>query len=352
MSLLAHGIRLYTNLQAAGFGPSFLSQLDLQELETLFIARVLFASRSFFQLWTPEGERAASAVPWLDAHVAVGDWVLVAPGDPPRITRCLERRSAVRRRDPHLGVQVVGANIDLLWICTSIGLDLNVRRIERYLVLAADAGVEPVVVLTKAESDTDAARALLAPVLGSTPVYVTSALTSQGLDALTALLTPGCTVAMVGSSGVGKSTLANALLGEDRMLTGGIRDDDGKGRHTTTARHLIRLANGAWLLDNPGIRQVGVVDETSVNLIFPEVEAAVARCKFRDCGHDTEPGCGVHAALDAGEIEPERFAAWQKLQRELAYVERQFNPHAARAERERWKRIHKQQRQRGGRGTD
>lgn len=335
-----------------GFGPHFVSQLDPEQLADPPVGRVCFEAHAHFRLQTPHGERAAILDSRLHDRydrVVVGDWVVFDDRyDPVVVTRRLERVTALRRRDPGGFVQTVAANVDRVLICTSIGADLNLRRLERWLLIAAESEVEPVVVLTKADGDADVDEAVrfVSQVAGDHVVLPISAQEGRGLQPLIELLEPGRTVALLGTSGVGKSTLVNRLLDGDVQATGAIRAADGRGRHTTTARHLFRLDNGAWLLDNPGVRTVGILDHEGMASVFPEIEARLGGCRFRDCAHEREPGCAVREGVESGDITAERFAAWRKLQRELAHERRREDPAAARAERERWKRVHKAHRQR------
>jgi ribosome biogenesis GTPase len=323
-------------LRSAGFGPFFFSQLQLDELDPARIGRVVLCAREMAFVRVGEADRLAHSF----VHAVVGDWVVVDPGDPLVIRRVLDRHTALRRRDADgVHAQVLAANVDRALICSPCDQPPNVRRLERWLAIAADAGVEPIVVLTKADvGDADAAHDAYA--FAGVPVLRVSALRDEGRDALIDRLEPGSTATLLGLSGAGKSTLLNWVVGQDVRDTGPVRGDH-KGRHTTSDRHLFRMPNGAWLLDNPGVRTVGVVGDEGVAAVFPEVEAASANCRWRDCDHDQEPDCGIVAAVEAGEVDPERFAAWRKLQRELAYELRKDDPAARRAELDRWKRIHK-----------
>lgn len=337
------------HLLTMGFGPFFVQQLDPQDLPNPRVGRVVFISHSNLRLCLPDGsEVAAMLAPALQDRtnpVVVGDWVTWRPGDPYLATRRLERLRSLRRRDPGIGVQLVAANIDHAWLCYPADAPANLRRLERWLAVADDAEVDLTVVVTRA--DVGDAEAVAADVrsVAKVPVVLTSALERRGIDGLVAQVGQGATVALLGQSGVGKTTLTNALLGDGQLATGGV-GADGRGRHTTTARHLVRLPHGAWLLDNPGVRSVGPVDAGSVDAAFPEIEALLGACRFRDCAHVDEPGCALLAAVEAGEVAPARLQSWQKLQREVAYEARRADEALARAERDKWKQIHKGQRQR------
>lgn len=250
--------------------------------------------------------------------VLVGDWVLAdRDREPPLVLRVLARTRTLRRRSPAGGVQGVVANVDLALVCTAHGHELNLRRVERWLAICAEAGVPALVLLTKADAAVDVAEdvALLEALPGAR-VLPLSAVDGLGLEALRGHLRAGLTAALLGSSGVGKSTLLNALLGEEVQETSAVRASDDKGRHTTTARTLHLLPGGACLVDNPGVREVGLVDTEGLGATFPEIDELLGGCQFRDCGHDTEPGCVLQSALTSGELDGARFRAWQKLEEE------------------------------------
>jgi ribosome biogenesis GTPase len=225
---------------------------------------------------------------------------------------------------------------------------LNPRRIERYLTAAWESGAAPVVVLNKADvaEDPDACAAEIESVSPGVPVVAVSAREEANLEALRPWLVAGRTVALLGSSGVGKSTLVNALLGEKRQDTGAVRADDSRGRHTTTHRELIPLPGGAVLLDTPGMRELQLwADESTLADSFPDVEALAAQCRFRDCRHDAEPGCAVRAAETEGRLDPGRLESWRKLQRELRFLARKQDVRLRLEEESRWKAIARFQRQ-------
>ncbi len=253
---------------------------------------------------------------------AVGDWILVSPDDQMLIRR-LERQSLLQRntvggRAP----QFIAANVDTLFIVTSCNDDFNPARLERYLALANEAGTNPVIVLTKADQVTDAARYQqeAAQLQRGLDVVTLNAKTQDAVVALKPWCAQGQTVALVGSSGVGKSTLLNTLAGkraEDAQLTGGIREDDAKGRHTTTSRSLHAIKGGGWLIDTPGMRTLHVSDVSAgLDVLFAEITELAPRCRFRDCIHSHEPGCAVQAAVSAGALDPTRLDRWRKLQDE------------------------------------
>jgi ribosome biogenesis GTPase len=270
---------------------------------------------------------------------AVGDWVAVAPnlaGDAV-VTALVPRRAAfVRKAAGDAAVaQVVAANVDVALVVDPLGGPAapNARRLERYAALAWESGALPVVVLTKADQCADVTTALAAARAAApgADAVALSSVTGAGVDALATYLRPGRTAVLLGPSGAGKSTLANRLLGADRLRTRGVRDD-GKGRHTTTHRELLRLADGALLIDTPGMRELALWDaDAGLADAFADVEALAAACRFRDCAHEAEPGCAVVAAVAAGRLDPARLAHWRLLRRELAYLDRQHDRAAQQA---------------------
>ena len=274
----------------------------------------------------PEWQRAGSyrrggITP--ESRPAVGDWVLVE-GEAPnalRIVALLPRFSAIKRgaAGEHYRQQVIAANIDSVFVVSGLDADFNPRRIERYLLLVAGSGVEPVVVLTKLDTegaDVEAARRDLRAL--DAAVVAVNARDRGSVGALAPWLGPGRSIVLVGSSGAGKSTLTNRLLGIERMKTGEVRESDARGRHTTTHRALIALPSGACIIDTPGMRELKPTGEEDVAESFADVEALAAQCRFRDCQHAREPGCAVRAAVEAGTVEGERVANFLKLSGEVA----------------------------------
>ena len=273
---------------------------------------------------------------------AVGDWVeVVAPsagGDGPLVVSGVRpRRSAIRRKSAGDATvaQVVAANVDVAFVLTAVPGDVSARRLERYLTLVWESGATPAVVLTKADLADDLAGALAEARLAApgADVVALSAATGEGVAQLDRWLAPGITAVLLGSSGVGKSTLANRLAGAERLRTGAVRGD-GRGRHTTTHRELIALPGGASLVDTPGLREVQLwaeagEDAAGLAAAFADVAALAAGCRFANCAHDAEPGCAVRAAVADGRLDEGRLDAWRALRRELAWLERRQDARAA-----------------------
>jgi ribosome biogenesis GTPase len=287
---------------------------------------------------------------------AVGDWVVVEARPAERsgtIHAVLPRRSAItrtagdsnRRGGGRLDdEQVMAANVDIALIVASIAIEPNLRRLERYLALVWASGATPVVILNKADlaDDADAAIAAVETAAVGVDVHRVSALHGSGLAAVAGHLAAGRTAVVLGPSGVGKSTLVNALLGEQRQVTRAIREADGRGRHTTTHRELIVLPTGALLIDTPGIRSLELLDgEAGIGLIYGDIAELATACRFADCRHEQEPGCAVRAALEAGAIDGGRWEGYRKLERYEAHVAREGDARLREVERRRWKTISK-----------
>jgi len=296
-------------------------------------ARVISEHKHAYELISAEGELTGELLGRLlkggarSALPAVGDWVMIArqPGERTRakIHAVLPRRTCFSRRaaGEKAEEQVVAANVDAVFLVSGLDADFNPRRIERYLALARGSGAEPVIVLNKADLCGEAAArvAEIRALAGGATVLAVSALVGEGVAALAPWLGRGRTVALLGSSGVGKSTLVNALLGEERQETGEVREHDQRGKHTTTRREIVPLPGGALLVDTPGMRELQLWDNAREGLVaaFPDVLELAAGCRFRDCRHEAEPGCAVRAAIGAGALPEPRFASYLKLRAEL-----------------------------------
>jgi len=301
-----------------GWAPDFLRQLDLDELAAFVPCRVAAVHRARVEALTPQG--ALSLIPpagLSTGEIAVGDWALA---DGARLVRLLDRRTCLSRRAAGTGAarQLIAANVDTLFIVTSCNADFNPARLERYLALARSAGVEPVILLTKADlcDDPDLWRARAEAVDRRVAVCVLDARMPNLAGMLSDWCRPGQTVALAGSSGVGKTTLANVLTGADEA-TAAIREDDAKGRHTTTGRHLRPMTAGGWLIDTPGMRELRLSDAgEGIAAVFDDIDALAGACRFSDCAHGTEPGCAVQAVVAEGRLKADRLARWRKLRRE------------------------------------
>ena len=272
-------------------------------------------------------------------HAVSGDWLAVA-GD--QIVAVLERATAITRPRPDGDPQVLAANIDLVGVVHGLDVPLNRRRLERGLVLAWESGATPLVLLTKADLADDLEGALAAAHASApgTEIIVASAVDGRGLDALAVALQPHRTLALLGASGAGKSSLVNALLGSEVLATGHVRSGDSRGRHTTTHRELVTLPGGGVLLDTPGLRALtlGAVDE-GIGLAFSDIEELSAGCRFRDCRHEHEPGCAVLAALETGHITADRYDGWRRIPREAANAALRADPVAYRQRARQWGRV-------------
>ena len=286
-------------------------------------ARVTAVFKERWQLITPEGERYAQLKKKEYYYQAqpfptTGDYVLARPASGDwQIVRTLHRKSFFSRMDSWHGTeQAVAANMDVVFAVQSLNENFSVKRLERYLTLAWNSGAQPVVLLTKSDLPGDHLQAVRAAeeAAGDAPVIALSARTGQGMETLEPWLKPRQTAVFLGSSGVGKSSLVNRLAGEEVMSTGGLRERDSAGRHTTTHRQLLRLPSGALVMDTPGMRELGMWDSLEgLAEAFPDVERFLGRCRFSDCKHETEPGCAIRAALASGELPPERWKSYQQL---------------------------------------
>jgi ribosome biogenesis GTPase / thiamine phosphate phosphatase len=338
------------------------SELRALTAPELTLGRITVSHRDLYRLIT-DGPHELDAEPsgslWYNAASraampVVGDWVAarvinheqaIVEAVLPRRT-FFARRAAGRREDQ----QAIAANIDTVLLVCGLDGDFNLRRIERYLTLAAESGADTVVVLNKSDlcdPGTLASRTAAAEsVAGHTPVIAVHTRTTDGIQPLHQWFNGFRTLALLGSSGVGKSTLVNCILGEERLRTNEVRESDSRGRHTTTHRELIPLPGGGALIDTPGMRELQLwATGDSVDLAFDEIAALAAACRFRDCTHLAEQGCAVQAALTSGTLAPDRFASYTKLRREAQHHETLTDPLAALERKRKWKNIHKAVRQ-------
>jgi len=318
------------NLQDLGWDAFFAEAFQPYEQDNLIPARVAARHHGPCELLTELGRLGGVPAGRLgdDELPAVGDWVAVRPLDGERkavIEAVLPRKTSFTRKEAwqRTVAQVVAANVDTVFLVTAFGHDLSPRRIERYLTAAWDSGSNPVIVVNKADLADDplAELAEVETVTLGVPIIAVSAATGDGLDQLDVYLAPGRTVALLGSSGVGKSTLVNRLAGRELLHTADIRSD-GRGRHTTTHRELVPLPSGALLIDTPGMRELQLwAGEEVLDSTFAEIAELAGECRFSDCSHEHEPGCAVRAAIADGTLPAERFASYRKLLREVRALE-------------------------------
>lgn len=344
------------NLQELGWDDFFAGHFAPYAEAGLFPGRIIAEYRECYRVHSGQSDFLAVVAGKLrhsaagrDDFPAAGDWAAVSSSGEGQgvIQALLPRKSKFSRKAAGQAAveQIVAANVDTVFLVTALNRDFNLRRLERYLALVWDSGANPVIILNKADLCPDAAAKAVQTeaVAAGVPVHTVSAVSGLGLDSLARYLEPGRTVALLGSSGAGKSTLVNALAGRELQKTQEIREADDRGRHTTTSRQLLPLPQGALLLDTPGMRQLKLwTAGDDLAGTFAEIDELVGQCRFSDCSHENEPGCAVVAALRQGLLDSARYENYKKLRRELAYLSSKQDVQARLAEKNRWKQISKQ----------
>jgi ribosome biogenesis GTPase len=347
------------NLADYGLTPAlsfeFASTFDKQQLVP---ARVVRVDKHRYTVVSAGGQNIAEISGRLLHESApadlpvIGDWVAIERAgehDAVRIHGVLHRQTVLSRKAPVSGKsypgqgkteeQVLAANVDIVFVVTGLDHDFNPRRIERYVTVVFDSGAIPVVLLNKADlrEDAESISAEIESNLMGVSVHLLSAATGDGIDRITDHIQPGKTVILVGSSGAGKSTIINRLLGRDHMRTQEVRGDDSRGRHTTTHRELIQLPTGGLIIDTPGLREIGLWDDgEGLSRTFEDIESIASQCRFNDCRHESEPGCAIKQALDDGSLDESRYQSYLKLQKEQAFMRRRKDIAAIRRERREW----------------
>ncbi|NJK73805.1 MAG: ribosome small subunit-dependent GTPase A [Microcoleus sp. SU_5_6] len=344
------------NLDSLGWNDFFASSFAPYRLQGFAVGRIAIAYRNTYVLYSEAGELAAEITGKLRHRAsepqdfpAVGDWVVIRAIESEArstIHAILPRKTKFSRKT--IGAkteeQIVAANVDTVFLVSGLDGDFNLRRIERYLILAWESGASPVIVLNKADlcDNIEGRITEVSAVAIGVPIIVLSAANNRGLDELKPYLRSGKTVALLGSSGVGKSTITNQLLPEATQTVQPVRQSDDRGKHTTTHRELIVLPTGGLIIDNPGMRELQIwAGDTGLQETFADIETLAQQCRFRNCQHDNEPGCAVQQALAEGKLDDSRFLSYQKLQKELNYLARKQDRGEYLAEKERWKKIHK-----------
>ncbi|MEE4244445.1 MAG: ribosome small subunit-dependent GTPase A [Kangiellaceae bacterium] len=311
----------YQALSNIGWSPFFQQQLTLEEWDSVTPARIVEQHKSIIEIATENQQLNLNLTPNMPTMV-VGDWLLLNSDN--KFQRLLDRKTLFRRKSAGTAVdwQLIAANVDTAFIVCSLNDDFNLSRIERYLTLANSAEVEPVIVLTKSNlvDNAEKWRQRILEIDNRLPVVAINALSSECMNQLSEWLAHGKTIVMLGSSGVGKSTLTNSLLGEQLLATGAIREDDAKGRHTTTNRSIVTMASGAMLLDTPGMRELQLADcEQGIAATFADIEQLSQNCRFSNCSHTNEPGCAVLQAISDEKLDLRRLNNYLKLLKEQAH---------------------------------
>ena len=347
-------------LRALGWNSFFESQFEEFYPAGLMPARVVEEFKGFYRVRSAQAEYLAETAGKLQYQAAsredfpaVGDWVAITARQEEgraRIEHVLPRRTKLVRKvaGREITEQIVATNLDTVFVVSALNREFNLRRIERYLTIVWDSGARPVVLLNKADLCPDGAvcAAEVEGIAFGAPVHLLSALAKTGVDAVRAYLARGTTAAFVGSSGVGKSTIINRIA-DASLRVQPVREHDDRGQHTTTSRQMIFLGGEGMLIDTPGMRELHLLDhEQGAAQAFQDIATLSQACKFRDCGHQGEPGCAIEAAVQQGELSLERLENYRKLLAELHFQERKINPEVARQVKEKWKKIHKAMRNR------
>lgn len=345
------------NLKQLGWNQHFEEAFKSYETQDYTVGRIALEHKGMYRVFSEDGNLLAEVTGKMRHKAlessdfpAVGDWVVITSRKEeqkatihavlPRISKFSRKKAGITTEE-----QIVAANIDTVFLVNALNTDFNTRRMERYLLMAWESGANPVIILSKSDlcNDIDQKVKEAESVALGVPIHAISAENGTGLEQLSPYLQEGKTVALLGSSGTGKSTLTNVLYGDMIQDVKSIREDDDKGRHTTTHRELVLLQNGGIIIDTPGMRELQLWEaDEGMNHSFSDIEELAEQCRFTDCKHDSEPGCAVQDALSLGTLNQERFASYLKLQRELAYLDRKENQRAALAEKMKWKRISKQ----------
>ncbi|HET7578198.1 MAG TPA: ribosome small subunit-dependent GTPase A [Bacillales bacterium] len=342
------------NLKPLGWQDDFEEAFEPYKADGYMPGRIALEHKGMYRVFTEHGDLLAEVTGSLrfraetrEDFPAVGDWVVLEPRpgeERASIHAVLPRQSKFSRKaaGTDTSEQLIATNIDTVFLLNALNHDFNVRRMERYLTITWESGANPVIILSKADlcSNIDEKIADVEAVAFGVPIHVISAANNEGLDELAPYFEKNETVALLGSSGVGKSTLINRLYGEDIQNVKEAREDDDRGRHTTTHRELILLPDGGILIDTPGMRELQLWESgDSLSHSFGDIEELAGNCKFRDCQHKSEPGCAIQEALEDGTLDQDRFNNYLKLQRELAFLERKTNKRLQREERNKWKKI-------------